>query len=38
LHARVKVVDRNPGTEVSVVHTQIAAVDSANNQPLEHAV
>ena len=36
LHARVKLVDRKPGTEVSVVHTQIAAVDSS--QPVERAV
>ena len=28
LHARVKVADANPGTRVSVTHTQIAAVES----------
>jgi len=27
LHARVRVTDRNPGTTVSVIHTQIAAVE-----------
>jgi two-component sensor histidine kinase len=27
LHAKVRVADRNPGTTVSVAHTQIAAVD-----------
>jgi two-component sensor histidine kinase len=30
LHAKVKVADRKPGTTVSVVHTQIAAVGDAD--------
>jgi two-component system, sensor histidine kinase PdtaS len=38
LRARVQVMNRKPGTAVSVIHTQIAAVGSAGAQPLGHAV
>ena len=37
LFARVKVADGKPGTTVSIIHTQIAAV-SANDVPVEKAV
>jgi two-component sensor histidine kinase len=38
LHASVRVADRMPGTAVSIVHVQIAAVDSAGGQVPERAV
>jgi two-component sensor histidine kinase len=38
LQARVKVTDRNPGTSVSIVHTKIAAVDSAEAASAAKAV
>jgi two-component sensor histidine kinase len=37
LHARVQVADAKPGTAVSIVHAQIAAVDGAA-EPLDRAV
>jgi two-component sensor histidine kinase len=38
LHANVRVADRKSGTAVSIVHTQIAAVGSADGRPPEVAV
>jgi two-component sensor histidine kinase len=38
LRARVLIGDRKPGTGVSIVHTQIAAVDPAAAPPVERAV
>jgi two-component system, sensor histidine kinase PdtaS len=38
LHASVRIADRKPGTAVSIVHIQIAAVDSADAQTPERAV
>jgi two-component sensor histidine kinase len=38
LRARVQVSDRRPGTGVSIIHTQIAAVDPAAEPPVERAV
>jgi two-component sensor histidine kinase len=38
LHAVVRVADANPGTAVSVIHAQIAAVQSAGTLAADHAV
>ena len=38
LQAVIRVSDANPGTAVSVAHTQIAAVSSAGAMPVERAV
>lgn len=38
LHAVVKVADANPGTAVSIVHAQIAAVQTENAMTAERAV
>ncbi len=38
LNARVKIADRGPGTAVSVIHAHIAAVDSADVDPLGRAI
>jgi two-component sensor histidine kinase len=38
LRAHVQVADRRPGTGVSIIHTQIAAVDPAAASPVERAV
>ena len=38
LHARIAIADGKPGTSVSVVHTQIAVVDSAGPLPAGRAV
>jgi len=38
LHARVQVADASPGTAVSIIHTQIAAVDTSRAKPIGRAV
>jgi two-component sensor histidine kinase len=38
LHARVQVADARPGTAVSIIHTQIAAVDTSAAEPVGRAV
>ena len=38
LHARVQVADARPGTAVSIIHTQIAAVDTSAAPPVGLAV
>ena len=38
LHARVLVADARPGTAVSIVHTQIAAIDTRSAEPVGRAV
>jgi len=38
LHARVQVADAHPGTSVSIIHTQIAAVDNSGAEPIGRAV
>ena len=37
LHARVQVADAHPGTSVSIIHTQIAAVDNSGAPSKLHA-
>ncbi len=38
LHARVQVADTRPGTAVSIIHTQIAAVNTSASEPIGRAV
>ena len=38
LYARIEVAPRNPGTSVSIIHTQIAAVNTTAISPEERAV
>jgi two-component sensor histidine kinase len=38
LHARVQVVDARPGTAVSIIHTQIAVVDTSAADPIGRAI
>jgi predicted nucleic acid-binding protein len=38
LQAAIKMVDANPGTAVTVAHTQIAAVQTADAKPADRAV
>jgi two-component sensor histidine kinase len=38
LHARVQVADAKPGTAVSIIHTQIAAVDTGPAEPVGQVV
>jgi two-component system, sensor histidine kinase PdtaS len=38
LHARVQVVDARPGTAVSIIHTQMAVVDTSAADPIGRAI